>query len=887
MSKSYYQYWGKAFPTDEQHPQYHLLPYHCLDVAAVARCWWEASQSLRQQFTKVMQADEEQAKAWVLFFVALHDYGKFDVRFQRKAPKTHQQVQPDFDKDLIDIGGFTIKKYAHGEAGFSLFYRDFQADFGWNEYEVDLWEQWQPYLAAVMGHHGALPSKPDYPILVKDIDADSSIINFDLSARRQWVLALENLFLAPAQLSLQSPLPNFQQLITGFCSVCDWLGSKAEDNYFTYQSTTITESSDDIEDLKIYFEKRLVIANKLIQESGLLGEVKKYSSVQALLDKKNSPRQLQTLVDSLPLKTGLTLIEAPTGSGKTEAALAYAWRLLDKQLAGSIVFALPTQATSNAMFDRLIQMASVLFGDNPNAVLAHGKANFNDTFWQLKQTANRITVQSEDKEKEANIQCSQWLGSSRKRVFLGQIGVCTVDQVLVSVLPVKHNFVRGFGLGKSVLIVDEVHAYDLYMMGLLHEVIAQQKQSGGSVILLSATLPSCQKQVLLKAWDYLESLNEQAQYPLITHCDSENQMTAFVLAKNQMPHSYSVAVETVAIPELLPDDSIKEAMLKAAKQGAQVVFICNLVDVAQKLADDLRQLVKDLPETERVAIALFHARYRFCDRQDKEKNVLDWFGKEGHRETGRILIATQVVEQSLDLDFDWMLTQLCPVDLLFQRLGRLHRHKRDNRPEGFEDPRCTVLIPDNEDYGLHKVIYGNSRVLWRTAQLLQDSGGSIEFPKTYRDWIDKVYERDDWENEPEKVSLDYDEFQIIENGKFKQAKQLTYQEISEFADTDVNVSSLTRDGEMSLNVLPVMETKQERQLLDGQVLEKIDKWFKDEEINKNIVSVPQSWRKFFPESKDGLVYLVMQKTEEESWQAEFDKWTVFYSKQLGLIRKEK
>jgi CRISPR-associated endonuclease/helicase Cas3 len=405
---------------------YHLLPYHCLDVAAVARCWWDASPSLRQQFTHTMQLDnEQQARAWVLFFVALHDYGKFDVRFQRKASHAHKLVQPKFDKDLIDLSGYTIKQYAHGEAGLSLFYQYFQNVFDWYDEDNELWKKWKPYLSAVMGHHGSLPSAPNYAhLLQKDVDVDDSIIQNDLQARQQWISALETLFLKPTQLSLQSPPPNFQPLITGFCSVCDWLGSKTDD--FSYQTN--------IEDLTTYFNKRLAIAYQVIQNSGLINQAKPYSSIHALLN-ANTPRQLQTLVDNLPDKTGLTIIEAPTGSGKTEAALAYAWRLLDKQLADSIIFALPTQATSNAMFERLENMAKVLFG-TANIVLAHGKARFNKAFWQLQQRGNSTTAQENE---EANVQCAEWLAGSRKRVFLGQIGVCTVDQVLVSVLPIRHK----------------------------------------------------------------------------------------------------------------------------------------------------------------------------------------------------------------------------------------------------------------------------------------------------------------------------------------------------------------------------------------------------------------------------------------------------------------
>jgi CRISPR-associated endonuclease/helicase Cas3 len=170
------------------------------------------------------------------------------------------------------------------------------------------------------------------------------------------------------------------------------------------------------------------------------------------------------------------------------------------------------------MLKRLESIASVLFpGGDANLVLAHGKARYNPDFITLQEVVRPHTAQAHE---EALVQCAEWLAQSRKRVFLGQIGVCTVDQVLISVLPVKHKFVRGFGIGKSVLIIDEVHAYDSYMYGLLAAVLEQQQTAGGSAILLSATLPYQQRQQLANTWQPKASLEMQAPYPLITHLGS-------------------------------------------------------------------------------------------------------------------------------------------------------------------------------------------------------------------------------------------------------------------------------------------------------------------------------------------------------------------------------
>lgn len=851
---------------------HHLLPYHCLDVAAVAEKWWMKSPAIGQLLDSSSDLSVSQQKAWVMFFTALHDYGKLDIRFQLKAPKALAETYPDFDHEMVDLDGVIIKDYNHGVNGFSLFYYDLQSFFGWDG-EDKRWACWRPWLAAVAGHHGVVPRYPEAEyevVLDKTLHADVSIIDHDHKARTAWVTDLESLFLKRVGLTLHDTPPAFNPLIAGFCSVADWLGSNSAQGAFEFQAS--------VEDLSDYYQQRLPIAQKQLAESGLLAATQSYQGVKSLLPNKSDaqPRQLQLLVDQLPAEQGLTLIEAPTGSGKTEAALAYAWKLLDAGLADSIIFALPTQATANAMLKRLEDVAPILFQNHPNLVLAHGKSAFNDDFWKIKSRSQVATQQGKE---EAGVQCGQWLSSSRKRVFLGQIGVCTIDQVLISVLPVRHKFVRGFGIGKSVLIVDEVHAYDSYMYGLLGEVLRQQRQMGGSVLLLSATLPFHQRAALAATWsgDLPEVKNEA--YPLVSHVNSNGTVSPYTLDDDDLPEQRTVAVEVMAKPALLADDELIEQMLQAAEQGAQVVFICNLVDVAQATAKKLKQ-------HNHVTVDLFHARYRFCDRQAIEQEVIEKYGKKGDRSQGRILVATQVVEQSLDLDFDWMITQLCPVDLLFQRLGRLHRHTR-SRPAGFEQPRCTVLIPGDEDYGYHGLIYGNTRVLWRTAQKLIGAESEINFPGAYRDWIEVVYQDEEWGSEPPAVVKSYDEFLGKTLAAKDEARSLVNSDITEFEDQDATITALTRDGEMSLNILPVVDSNNGKMLLEGEtLLADLETWWKEEAYNLNMVTVPGSWRKtgFLPQSENGLILLPL-KADGESWQGEFKGVAIRYSKAYGLEKE--
>jgi CRISPR-associated endonuclease/helicase Cas3 len=496
------------------------------------------------------------------------------------------------------------------------------------------------------------------------------------------------------------------------------------------------------------------------------------------------------------------------------------------------------------MFTRLVKVAGALFG-TADIVLAHGKARFNPTFIELKKNALSASVQTAVEEREAGIQCTRWLGESRKLVFLGSIGVCTVDQVLVSVLPVRHRFVRGFGLGKSVLIVDEVHAYDSYMYGLLEEVIRQQKAMRGSLILLSATLPQHQRDSLIRAWSgTAEALPSSAAYPLVSWVGEAAPALyplpeAELLRLTALP-SRQVEVTCLASSDMLPDEILLNEIVQAAEAGANVVVICNLVADAQAVYE---KLVK---RRDTLTVDLFHSRFRFKDRQDKELGVISDYGNDKNRKSGGILVATQVVEQSLDIDFDWMVTQLCPMDLFFQRLGRLHRHQRQ-RPDGFARPRCSVLIPAEQNYALHKLVYGNdkapnSRVLWRTEQLLQQHP-QREFPKVYRPLIEAVYVGEPWDSEPPEITKEYEEFKDAECISRNLARQIT--DLSRlWDDNDSNVGLLTREGELSLNVVPVVDTPDGRCFLDGGMpITGLDEWRRMEMIMLNTVSAPASWAK--------------------------------------------
>lgn len=891
MSPAYYKYWGKAKKREDGSHEYHLLVYHCLDVAAVASVWFEQSKFIQKAFLNGNECTINKIKAWLLFFIALHDIGKMDLRFQLKVP----QFIHDLEWDLIIRHGLSANdciKYNHGTGGVYWLHNDlnfilgkddrrqielsngesFTAIFNFDNDEPE-WEVWKPWIESVCEHHGNIIRSQNvddkYPLQFPK--PQKTMLRED---RKQLILVFEEVLLKPADLSICDTPPESSILLPGFCSICDWLGSNSTEKYFQF--------SREIVDPKEYFLSKRKDAETLLTATGLISCPKRYSGLGVLLKEGDKPRHLQTRIDELPLRQGLTIVEGPTGSGKTELALAYAWRLLENNLADSIVFALPSQATSNGMLPRLDKVAGVLFNDHPNLLLAHGNARFNKNFAEIRNRVN--TIQG---DADAAAQCSHWLSQSRKRALLGQIAVCTIDQVLMSVLPLKHGFVRQFCTGRSVLIVDEVHAYDQYMYGLLIEVLKKQKTAGVSAVLLSATLPGFQKEQLLESWCANHFYPKQ-DYPLITSFTTDG-LQSFVLDKNEYPQKMDVKSVEKKIEQtetLRPSENLYNRISVSVKNGANVAVICNLVDDAQEIYYRLSKMIGDPAK-----IQLFHSRFTLNDRQKIEDKVIAQFGEDERRVRGKVLVATQVIEQSLNVDFDWMITQLCPVDLLFQRIGRLHRFELQNRPDGFRQPVCTVLAPaDPFEYGTHGLIYQNTCVLWRTLRLLLDADSTMTFPHVYRPWVEKVYQEEPWKNEPRSITEWHrkykDEIEFIKRIK---ARMMTESAMNPLDDNYTNAQIMTRDGELGVIITPFVQSGKGRKLLSGSLVEDANEHDKEELIYMNSTTILNSWwhwmKSFLENDKENHCWFEMEEAQKGEWGRNLDKYKIFYSKRLGL-RKE-
>lgn len=433
---------------------------------------------------------------------------------------------------------------------------------------------------------------------------------------------------------------------------------------------------------------------------------------------------------------GLIIIEAPMGLGKTEAALATVEQLAKKSGRNGLLFGLPTQATSNGIFPRVnswLQNITEDINDKLSIRLQHGKSAFNEEYMNLPISEN-INID----DNKGGVFTNQWF-SGRKTAVLDDFVVATVDQILMIALKQKHLALRHLGVSKKIVVIDEVHAYDTYMSQYLYKAIEYLGTYNIPVVLLSATLPSKTRQKLVSYYlkgkgikkidikEDIEKLNIES-YPLLTMTDNKEiiQFNNFDVEKGK-----SVLIKN------LSDVSLYNVIKELYENNGIIGIIVNTVRRAQEIAKECSNIFGD------EAVYLLHSNFIDSQRAEKEKELMKLVSKEGNRPKRKIIIGTQVLEQSLDIDFDVLITDLCPMDLLIQRLGRLQRHKLKlgERSGYFNKPTVYVLgLSDDFDFEKgSKSIYG-TYILARTQYFLQKS---INIPNDISKLVQAVYNEED------------------------------------------------------------------------------------------------------------------------------------------------
>ena len=744
-SREYYRYWGKT----DKGEGYHPLAYHSLDVAAVGSVFLASHKDMLEEISAMAGFESsDRFQKWFTFFLSLHDLGKFSESFQNLNPDIFFRLQNR--KSEMTYGT------RHDTLGWILWknvLKDKLQEYGLlakgaaSSRRVVVQEPVDFFIKAVVGHHGKPPEENKRSIIPKhcfDIELDykaSSLFLRDLIP-----VLLEDGTLFP-DIDLNK-VKRASWWLAGLTVFSDWLGSNTD--FFPYEKNTSLT-------LINYWEGSKKKARNALDEVGMLkSSPSSFLGINHLIkiknDKATEGTPLQKLASGCDLSSPpyLFILEDVTGAGKTEAAVLLAHRLMNEGQGNGLFFALPTMATANAMYSRMGKVYRKMFDDksDPSIVLSHGARDMSKEFRDsiLPRNDGFDTFYG-NREMTAGFHCNEWLADNKKKALLADVGVGTIDQALMGILPSRHQSLRLFGLMNKILIVDEVHACDSYMHGLLKGLIHAQAMVGRSVILLSATLPKKQRQELVdaysegKGWEKTEITRES--YPLMTSCSKNGLSEVGIPTRNSSKRE-------VVVENLSEKEAVYSLLEDTIKNDRCACWIRNTVK-------DAREAYEEIKHKYPKKVELFHARYAMGDRLDIEERVVKRFGKEGTSEarSGRILIATQVVEQSLDLDFDTLITDLAPIDAIIQRMGRLRRHARDasgNSVQGQDrrgDVRLHLFSPKfiehpDENWLAHpfegsRQVYKNSGQLWLTAKVLFERK-NILIPEDMRPLIETVYD---------------------------------------------------------------------------------------------------------------------------------------------------
>ncbi|XBQ00521.1 MAG: CRISPR-associated helicase Cas3' [Roseitalea porphyridii] len=682
---------GKS--ADPQTQIRHAAVHHMLDVGAVADRLLGAADFPRPLHHALA------------LLAALHDLGKIGERFRAMIERGETQGDRHWQVSMawfahFDAGVLGPLLGGHPQLRFQLY-------------------------AAAAGHHGGPPEPADMQgganrqRMVREAGARAE------ADARQVIDALSRLWPEASLDALQFDLddsggdwrlcaPVLSRWFTGLVSLADWVGSNTE--WFP----AIAAGPD----VAGYFAGARARASRALEASGLAGASPSRREAASLFAfDAFSPMQRAALAADLPAGQSLAVIEDATGSGKTEAALMLAQRMMQAGKGEGLFFALPTMATANAMFTRLTALGA-MFDGQPSLALAHSRARWHEGFRALQgRRAGEPDAMS----------CADWFADGRRKALLAQIGVGTIDQALLAVLPTRYFGLRLHALSRKILIVDEAHDYDPYLQAQLERLLTFHAMLGGSAILMTATLPVGMRARFVRAFQHGASRTDMPDLP-----DAYPQFALIGgTARSSPVEPVAATVRRVEVRRLDALDAALDVLVEHAGKGAACAFLRNSVDEAIAAVAALR--------ARGVEAMLHHARFALCDRLANEDKVLATFGKQSSPEArrGQVIVGTQVLEQSLDIDFDVMVSDLAPMGALIQRAGRLWRHRRERPVEG---PVLHVLAPDPDDVpdaNWSRELLGRGwhvyppPVQWRTAHALF-AAGRIDAPDGLRALIEAV-----------------------------------------------------------------------------------------------------------------------------------------------------
>lgn len=659
------QFWAKTTP-------FQSVTTHGIVSGSVCRYLMQhyLSEGSRSLAAKLLGMTETELLDFMAYLTSLHDIGKIEYHFQCKDPDMKGRLR-EAGAGKNELGKANTR---HEKTGETMIGRI------WEQQDQD--EDSAYIFAALIGAHHQKNHG----------DGSRSKDPFFAEHREKLESIMRSRFLSGSDGALPE-IPDklegvFESILLGALILSDWIAS----------GSMFADAEDWIEQ-EDGEDQIIRETEEFLDKSGLKKEQvqweKEFTGVWPWIP-KDGMRLLQQGAEKL-MNSGkrhrLILMEAPMGEGKTEAGMYCAVQMLRQWKKDGFYVALPTAATSNQMVSRMEDWFRTL-GIQKKVRLLHGMA------WMVDDCTSEDTANSEDHD-----EISRWLAPLR-RGLLGQFSVGTIDQAMLAVTKAKYGVLRLLGLSNKVLVIDEIHSYDVYMGEFIQRLLEWCKAMEIPVVMLSATLPPKLKAKLLAPYTK-QPLSRG--YPLITAVCEDGTVEELPIEKTVKNMTVSVEL----LPILNDPEQIARKAAELTADGGCVCVLMNTVRQAQKVFSVLENCFDG-------DLMLFHAQFPAERRKKIEEDCIAKFGKDkSNRPPKAILVATQVVEQSLDVDFDAMLTAVAPIDLVLQRMGRIFRHEDTIRPAHLQSPSQFILVPDGNDFGVDGYVYPEV-LLQQTIQVLKE-----------------------------------------------------------------------------------------------------------------------------------------------------------------------
>lgn len=828
MDKQLLWLWAKKNRVHDV-PMWLPLTVHLQDTMQICGLLYEhwLSDGIKEFLKKTIISNAEDKEASLknlcMFLGAVHDIGKATPIFQVKAARPNDADLDTLVLDNLKQAGFTkldeyianqLKDVRHNISGQYILTKQ----------GVNL------CVANIIGaHHGTPVSYQD----AKDIyDGYTSSFyqddNDKSSTATLWQTihtVLVNNALTHCEYECVSELPYISQpaqvILSGLLIMADWIASN--EKYFpliSLDTYNVHPTRVEIGFTKWYNERI-----HTWQPKSYTSDIyqSRFGSAVIGHERKFIPNDIQEKVAFLVNEIdnpGIMILEAPMGKGKTEVALVAVEELAKKTHRTAMFFGLPTQATSNSMFGRIAAWLQH-FDGKQSIRLIHGKAQLNEQFANLPKSRgifednynnndNHSNANTEFNENDTTkISVNDWF-AGRKLSILDDFTVGTVDQILLMALKQKHLMLRHLGFSNKVVVIDEVHAYDVYMSVYLYRALRWLGAYRVPVVILSATLPRNKRKQLVE--NYMNGAGKfktaakpsdfdtNEAYPLLTYNDGQN-IKQFSDFDTEQGINYEIQCKSQSESER---EAVVELVVKLTPNGGVVGVIVNTVRRAQEFAQCCMEAFGE------DNVALLHSSFIATERYSKEKQLIDTIGKDGKRPHFKIIIGTQVIEQSLDIDFDVLITDLAPMDLLLQRMGRLHRHQITKHPINLQTPKVYILHCSDYNFDKGSAYIYSPFILFRTEYFLKQhlqEKSTINLPNDISPLVQSVYSDTELNlrDEAEKLRDSYrtykDRYELTEKSKENKAKIYRLDIPAKKISTDKNlgdwITNSDKEAEMS------------------------------------------------------------------------------------------